>query len=676
MATLKVDGFDLWTYTRIAPGEGLDISDSDFIEPQFGDSGLGFGDQLISVHNRNREIVIPIHLRSDTTTKDGLHVKVSDLNRRLAVAKQFEYRDDNASASTFFDIRFARFEPEFNKRRQDALWMTGFVRIYTEPFGKGVSSGYSFTTGSYAGTGVSASISLASRITGDAPMTVKFELNTPSLLSPLSHGRIAVGAILPASYVSDWAAASILPGPYSVLVGASGVAASQILCHAPNAGAFVDGSNPSYYTGGVVGRVVITCASAYAGNNRVLAVVNSEYDIPIAITRMDGLRYAVATVPDVQGLGTVDLGVEFIDPRKGATHTIQIQSGITNRTYQTPASNPTSPLAINRLILVPEDSSVFIVDDSRRRLLADLSGNPARSGSSGFVPTVPIILDDVGNRVSATNAYMTTVASTAFRYGDAVAAPAQIYYNGSITGPAVPTAKAEFNATAYDISGYMMAALMNGGSGAMLSLGKHTRAGDWFVQYAQRNPTTAWFTIGWNSTSVASFMSVSTIAVSNVDSYAGFLRMTQQGPVMHGELQMFRPWTVGGATGGGRFGNTVFVASISASVGAGLAVEGTPIISGVGIPFSRVTFTGVPSYGRTAGDTYSSSGDELLLLQSSATSVQDIGWAMRGGFVSISPDASKYNAAVVYNLPLDRSGGLGAAWSARVSINERFTYSK
>lgn len=63
---IDVDGTDLFPYLRVAPGEGFDPADPDFMEPQFGDA-VGLGDPLLSIAQHNREIAIPVHLRSPVT---------------------------------------------------------------------------------------------------------------------------------------------------------------------------------------------------------------------------------------------------------------------------------------------------------------------------------------------------------------------------------------------------------------------------------------------------------------------------------------------------------------------------------------------------------------------------------------------------------------------------------
>lgn len=655
MAIIKVDGFDLWTFTRITQGDGLDLSDADFIEPQFGDSGIGFGDPLLSIRSHNREIAIPIHLRSDTTSKDSLHAKVSDLNRRLAIAKQLEWRDDNATASTYLNIKFARFEPEFNKRRQDALWMSGVVRIYAEPYGRSVASGYSFNTGSFAGTGVSASISLASRITGDAPMVVRFEANTPSVANPFSHGRIIGGAIIPASYTSDWRAGSlVINDPDAWLMGASGAAGSQSLVHkAFKAGVSRSGTS---YLPRTFAKLIITCASAYAGNNRVLAVANSEMNLGLA--RGGGIKSAASVTP-MHGYGTLDLGVEYIDPNRGATHVIELKTTAPLQPETRYVMNSASAtFRLNRIILLPEDTSALIVDDSRRRLLSQLLGTSSTA-------TAPLLIDDLGVQINASSPYQ-SLASQYFRHDSAITGhifPAKI----------ATTTMSEFVATSSDISGELNCWFVN--ATAIIGLGKHTPDGDWHTRYTQVNASLGALSIIYTNASVAG-STVASTAFNNMIGFNDFLflRMQQQGPIISAEAILHNGENDLVPGGGGQA--SFVISTISASV-ANVSGDGTPFLTTFGLAggFSRLTFTEVPSVGLQPGDIYTLDSDTQTSLRRNSISVNTAP-GLRGGYVTFFPDASKYNSAVVYNLPLDRSSGLNQPWSGNIYVNEQFTYSK
>lgn len=140
-AVFKIDGYDLYPYLRVAPGEGFDPIDADKVNPIFADSGLSEGQPLIAINEDNGEFVVPVHLNpakssgSFASTRQGLNDLIVDLNKRLSVAARVEWQDEGATNSTFYDIQFARFEPEYNFRRAGGRWMSGIIRIWTKPYG-------------------------------------------------------------------------------------------------------------------------------------------------------------------------------------------------------------------------------------------------------------------------------------------------------------------------------------------------------------------------------------------------------------------------------------------------------------------------------------------------------------------------------------------------------------
>lgn len=664
MAVIKVDGFDLYTYTRVAPGDGLDLAGSDFLEPQFTDSASGFGDRLISVQSKNRELAVPVHLRG--TSKDNLHSVVSDLNRRLSLAKQLEWKDDGASNSSYLKIQFARFEPEFNKRRQDAGWMSGIVRIYTEPYAQGVPIGsYSYSTGSFAGSGPIASISLASRVTGDAPMTVRFDINTPSTFNPFSHGRIVGGAILPASYISDWSPASLsLITPSAILFNASGIFGSQAIGVKT-----IDQnrSNASYFYPQDFAQLTITCASAYSGNNRVLALADSDWDVRMHCTGPDGVGNftAIATQMPIDGVGTLDLGVVNIDPNNGATYVLTFSTDLfTNSRYGRTGGagfvTTSYPFELHRVILMPEDTSFLLVDDSRRTIIAQLEGNSS-------VSTAVITSDFYGQTISASGGCQSNPSMFLTRE----ASPYNVMQGvvrANITGS---TARGEFSqATAADIYGnaYFVDLLAS----YQLGLGKHTSQGDWYVRADYGNATLVGLSVIYMNGSVTG----SVVASTGLRQYTPLvdnisLRMKQQGPVISGEAIVYS------SLSGGRGPNASYVnmATISASA-APLAGYGTPLVSIYpSAEMGNSIFASIPSNGLAAGNIYTIDAENPSPVRNNPITT-NVGYGLRGAPITFTADASKYVAAVAYLLPLDRSDAITNAWSANVSLNEQFTYAK
>lgn len=81
--TLKVDDFDLWPYLRLHDGDGFDPMDGDKLAPEFMQSGLSEGQDLLAVNEENGEFVIPVHLtvsendRQNFAANSGLRVNQS-----------------------------------------------------------------------------------------------------------------------------------------------------------------------------------------------------------------------------------------------------------------------------------------------------------------------------------------------------------------------------------------------------------------------------------------------------------------------------------------------------------------------------------------------------------------------------------------------------------------------
>lgn len=149
--------------------------------------------------------------------KDQLHKLLVDTNRRLANAVQVEWRDDGATKSTFFDVLFARFDPDYNYRRAQVNYLSGVLRIWVKPYGH---TGTYRLVGSRAGN---ASFGFpmflgASGIQGDVPARVKIEMSTATLAA--GSPRSSHGSLHGFSVMATWAHGFI---PAASLYAAAGV---------------------------------------------------------------------------------------------------------------------------------------------------------------------------------------------------------------------------------------------------------------------------------------------------------------------------------------------------------------------------------------------------------------------------------------------------------------------
>lgn len=178
--TLKIGSTDLSNYVNVKPGDGFDPTDNDWLSPQFSDSTAGEGASLLGVTAGNQELVWPMHFTPTkdaawADTKDGLHKMLIDLGRIFSTAKgnMVEWRDDGATSSTFRTIHFVRFEPDFNYRRSQKLWVSGVLRVYCKPYGH---TGTFRSLGTAIATNSLPVISIGSLV-GDAPAQVDLAIS-------------------------------------------------------------------------------------------------------------------------------------------------------------------------------------------------------------------------------------------------------------------------------------------------------------------------------------------------------------------------------------------------------------------------------------------------------------------------------------------------------------------
>lgn len=398
---LSSSAFDLSEYVRIAADQGLDVDDGDFLAPQFGESPLGEGQPLLAVTAGNKEKVYPLALNDATAGE------VVGLQRALVwhVTQngplRLEEEQEGGDGSVWWDVSFARFEPETNVRRAARGWRMGVLRVWVSP---------------YATTGTSRLIATAARtapwvqtgpigsLAGDAPALLDLAIrvgaiatsswNTPAI----NDGRIGGFCVLPNT---DYDALHIV---------ASGARDEiEILDQAGVATAFLDGLGNF---GGVglcvpgssinpLARWHLSPASAYRGRSRVFAIARSDVAPGIALHAAghDGRSLGPTGIASAPGAGItlVDLGVLDVPDTFGAgTYSVTLSGGQLPATgYHGPhtatwASPGLTALVLGGFILMPEDQSIVIAHTDRRPVAL-----------TGFDPTAsgPLIgtVDQLGN---------------------------------------------------------------------------------------------------------------------------------------------------------------------------------------------------------------------------------------------------------------------------------------
>lgn len=399
-STIKIDGYDLWPYLRVNPGEGFEPANPDLVEPHFIDSSLAEGQPLVNITTKNREIVLPVHLTpkfsggSYANTRDGLNTLIRDVGLQLKAAKRLEWKDENSTNSTWFDVQFARFEPEYNYRRAQANMLSGNVHFWTKPYGDTATTRIVATS---IATGLVCQVAIptiAGDVNANVDIYVKAGATTP-IAGYSRDGRIVGYSVVPSGYIAQHPAASLLAGLVGTLVGAPDAAGSQYVW-----GFGYDGRSPTMPI--TVAQLRLNSASVYAGKQRFFAIARTENTKLFG--RLEAFYNGVpfvskARVPSLigayDGWSTVDLGVVEIDPTWQATALIQIRGyNASHVAYN-----------VSHLLSVPEEKTTFITDLSRRTL-----------SSFDVYPTAPgaFTLDNVGNAIS--NGGLINVATAAADY--------------------------------------------------------------------------------------------------------------------------------------------------------------------------------------------------------------------------------------------------------------------
>lgn len=362
--TLKLGSLDLSSYVRVAPGEGLDLAAGGFLEPAFSESPLLDGQYLSNVDVQNKQLAWPLFLNA--ADKDALHSLIRQIKEeenkpgRLRV----EWADKGATNSTFFDVEFVRFEPDFNFRRQEHSYMGGTLRIWVRPYGHTATSRI-IATG--VATGVVLTVPIPSAISGDHAALLDGRVNVGSYVP--QTGRIVALAALPnASYVPDHPAASftsLMSG--ASLTGASGAAGSQYMALPVS---------PTVASGYAM-KLSMAVPSLYAGANRVFAVARSTLSEGVAVRAFEdltGFPLGPTTIASSStNWGLIDLGVLRVPTVANVPARIAIAAAGLSPASGVPAASvyATQALHVNRLVTLPEKSLTAFVDPGGQLLAYD-----------------------------------------------------------------------------------------------------------------------------------------------------------------------------------------------------------------------------------------------------------------------------------------------------------------
>jgi hypothetical protein len=401
--TLKLGNLDLSNYLRVAQGDGLDPLDSSgFIDPQFSDSVIAEGQPLISVTQSNREMVFPLYLRS--TTMDALADLMQSINSEIANTRPLvlEWKDQGATNSTFFDVTFARFDPEYNYRRAggngNAKWMGGTLRVYASP-----PYGHTGTTRVIAtavASGNSVLVPIPSALDGDIAAQLRVQIQH-AVAQTWDGDQLAVSVLPNASWNPVINASQflnpLLGGAWNSTLGVIQHASIGAASGAPGGVAynvaiqpiFYDESNVqpnNYYNYADRLFSFALSGSVYSGNIRVLAAVRAPLwpGLNVGMTDQTGIPVGnFSTATGWRGYSLVDLGrVSMPTGIGGATKVFNVAMNSANVfavANAAPAfvkdygallgtSECGDPYALQfaQLYVLPEDSTQFFLDSDRK----------------------------------------------------------------------------------------------------------------------------------------------------------------------------------------------------------------------------------------------------------------------------------------------------------------------
>lgn len=422
--TLKIGSVDLSPYIRIGDGnQGFDPYDGDgFVDPQFGVSPFADGQPLISSDVQNRQMSWPLNLSS--YSKDDVHRVVRSITNEIATNPQLrvEWRDAGATDSTFYDVAFARFDPEFNYRRSEQNWAMGTLRIWcAPPFGH---TGTTRVVATAAASGAGVYAALPTVINGDAPALLEALVRVGTPVH--NHGRIIGVAALPhPSYQVDTPAASMVmrTSVGTNMGGASGAQGSQVIAFPFSAGA----SQAKSFS------MPLFIPSVYAGKrHRVMGIVDP-FDRTGGVLKAyapDGTPLSATVLATSWGdfqaqWALVDFGVWSAPSQLPASAALQFDwmglgfgspSGWRRAMgYYSPSWSLGPWPRINRMWMLPEDAFCLTRDVVRQPLAQD-------SFLSGATGSVHGRYDMMGNQWLTATKYLTASGSGAIVSGGGIQA--------------------------------------------------------------------------------------------------------------------------------------------------------------------------------------------------------------------------------------------------------------
>jgi hypothetical protein len=317
---LRVNGRDLSPYLNLQHDAGFDPVNEERIVPQFaGSVALREGEGYVGEAVGNREWTIPLILSG--TSRAVVHQLVQDIQNDLVNGAQVEFAVDSATdSSTFFILERGELGVEFEYFLSVHATTRADLKLWTRPHG---STGTQRTLASFQSTGPQSF--LATGVIGDRFALADLELRVGS--SVASAGRVlgyavhrspSFNPILTASQIMSASTAG--QNTIGTVIGASGAIASQYLGI---------GISPTGATG-IAFRAFLAPVAAHVGRHRVLGVMRSRLDSPIAMYARDRFGAilgptAIASQTDAAKWQLVDIGEISVPARASGQEDVPTQ---------------------------------------------------------------------------------------------------------------------------------------------------------------------------------------------------------------------------------------------------------------------------------------------------------------------------------------------------------------
>lgn len=585
--------------------------------------------------------------------RDGLNELVANVNQTLANAKQLVWRDQGATSDSYYEVQFARFEPEYNYRRSQKLWQTGVVRIFTKPYG---STGTLRQATNMQGTAIALELGIGT-YAGDVPPYTGITFRNRVLdTTNLSPGNAFAFAVVPTGYTYEIPAASLhSTHPSAVLI------TTALPSYTSGTQTLVLGDAAVLTGKAKLGKIGLSPASAYVGRNRVFAIVSAGGDKFMEAIDDDGnslaIRPRLATGPGVSasvvfGYNVVDLGVLSVPEKFYRRASVGFE--ITVESPQWTDGDPllwTGDFSLNRVFVLPENNLMVGQTHSRKLVSWDRAQMQASTASGAL-----LIIDQLGNPYSNVSSLATVGIGNPLQFlQGGLATSGYSVYGGRVSHPTVADLMVEVNNS-----------LIGQASGAAAIAGKIVGGVDRLLGARVHYTTASGAVLNLisNTTGGPGYAAASVLASKSIASVFDFvLNFATKGPVVEGLVANNLGSvvaTISASHAAAQNGGQAWIGwsgSGSLNVGRGYTVCNTPSAA-IGNLFQFLTNTKV---------------NTVVSEEVGAVYLNNYESRVRGVLPEIRSD---YDRVVYLGLSVNHGTGHRTLGTLTLNIEERFSYAR